>query len=502
MTSSPTGFVEENEKEKEVIDGREWLSETSPSDRLKESDERKRLEKKLLRKLDLRMSIIVVIYILNYIDKTNVTAARLQGFEEDLHLEGQQYATLLSITYVGYIIMQVPSNMFMNWVARPSIFLPTCMAVWGLISILTGITQNYRGVLVARFFLGFVEAPFFPGALFLISRWYKRDEIGVRSAVVSCGSLFSTGFGALIASGILQGMQNKLGHAAWRWLFYIEGSVTIFVAICAVFILPDFPHNTRWLTPEERELAISRLAEDVNPPMTSSPDSTESSSQHLNNSKTESPFDGFKSAMSDWKVWWFAGAATAQIFSQSFYIYFPTLSATMGFGTTVSLLLCAPPWVWSVIAAFGASRHSDVTKRRFVYVAVSNTIGIAGFVIAICTMNVAARYISLFMMTQMYAALIVFYAWMSNAFAREPAKRAVALAFMNASSQLGNVAGSYVWPTTWGPTYRYSYAVCIGGAALSTGMFGVMFLHLRAVNRGIEKAEREGKGSVGLKYII
>lgn len=75
---------------------------------------------------------------------------------------------------------------------------------------------SFVGALLTRFFLGFVEAAFFPGALFLLSKWYKRSELGVRTAVLSCGSLISNAFGSLIASGILDGMEGKLGHAAWR----------------------------------------------------------------------------------------------------------------------------------------------------------------------------------------------------------------------------------------------------------------------------------------------
>lgn len=72
--------------------------------------------------------------------------------------------------------------------------------------------------MLTRFFLGFVEAAFFPGALFLLSKWYTRGELGVRTAMLSCGSLISNAFGSLIASGILSGMEGKLGHAAWRYV--------------------------------------------------------------------------------------------------------------------------------------------------------------------------------------------------------------------------------------------------------------------------------------------
>ncbi|OAX40255.1 MFS general substrate transporter [Rhizopogon vinicolor AM-OR11-026] len=442
------------------------------------------LERKLLRKLDLRMSIIVVIYTLNYIDRSNATNARLQGFEQDLHLQGQQYSTVLSILFVGYIIMQVPANMFLYWLERPSLTLPACMVVWGAISALTGITKNYTDILLARFFLGFAEAPFYPGVLFLISGWYKRDELALRAALVSCGIPISSGFGALIASGILQGMEGKLGQAAWRWLFYIEGGITVSIAICAIFILPDFPHNTRWLTPEERALAISRLAKDG--------DGGTALGKRTS-------IQGLWDAVSDWKVWWFAAAFIVQLTGQSFYIYFPTLSATMGYDTTVSLLLCAPPWVFSTIAAFGLSRYSDKKQKRYRYYVASNALTALGFIISIFTMNTAARYLSLFLMAQVYAGYMVLWGWINNTFAGEPAKRAVAVALINCLANIGNIIGSYVWQSSWGPTYRNSYGVCLAMLCLSTGMFGGMHLYLKHLNEQMERKERGAKDDESLR---
>lgn len=121
--------------------------------------------------------------------------------------------------------------------------------------------RSFVGALLTRFFLGFVEAAFFPGALFLLSKWYRREELGLRTAILYCGNLSSNAFGGLIAAGILDGMQGKLGHAAWRWLFFIEGALTMTVAVAAIFILPDFPSTTKWLSPMERRLAEVRMAE-------------------------------------------------------------------------------------------------------------------------------------------------------------------------------------------------------------------------------------------------
>lgn len=452
-------------------------------------EERKKLERRFLWKLDLRMSILIIIYILNYIDRNNAGAARLRGFEADLGLRGQEFATLLSILYVGYIIMQIPSNMFLNWIGKPSWYLPGCMIVWGMISCLTGVTHNFVGALLTRFFLGFVEAAFFPGALFLLSKWYKRNELGLRTAILYCGNIISNAFGSLIASGILSNMQGKLGHSAWRWLFYIEGALTIAIAAIAIFVLPDFPTTTRWLTPQERALAIKRMEEDAG---VGDEQQTE-----------QGAGKGFWLAVTDWKVWWLAFALTSQVVALSFNAYFPTLSATLGFNRTVTLLLCAPPFVFAALAGFWLSWHSDKKGERFYHIVISFGLGIIGFIIAIATMNTAARYVSLFLMAQSYAGFIVFYAWMSNSFPRPPSKRAVALALMNAFSQLGNVAGSYVWPTMWGPTYRNSYAICIATSGTAIVMLWIYRMHLISLNKKLDREEEEkGVTKKGFRYII
>jgi predicted MFS family arabinose efflux permease len=117
-------------------------------------------------------------------------------------------------------------------------------------------------------------------------------------------------------------------------------------------------------------------------------------------------------------------------------------------------------------------------------------VGIIGFVISMSTENVAARYIALFLQASSYAGFIVFYSWISSSFPRPPAKRAVALAIINAFSQLGNVAGSYVWSLS-DNGYRKSYGIV-------TAMFGVAIVGcfvfrgmLARLNREIEMVEQQ-----------
>ncbi|EFI27695.1 tartrate transporter [Coprinopsis cinerea okayama7 len=396
---------------------------------LDDAGKREQLERRLVRKLDARMSILIVIYILNYIDRNNAAAARLHGFQGDLELDDKQFANVLSILYVGYFIMQVPSNIYLNHSGRPSIYLPSCMVIWGGISMATGLVTNYFGVLCARFLLGFVEAAFYPGALFMISRWYKRSELSQRMALLSCGSLISNAFGALIASGILELMDGVMGLNAWRWLFFVEGGLTVLVAIGSIFILPDFPETTTgWLTPEEKDLAIQRMVED--------------SGGHDVRKQSTELLSGLRLALGDPKVWWLTFGLCNLVVALSFHAYFPTLADTLGFSPTISLLLCAPPWLVATVIVLYITRISDQRGERCRYIIFSISIGMAGFAISMLTMNLFWRYLSLFFMTSSYAAFACMLAWASSSASHPPAKRAVALAFMNCISQLGNVVGS------------------------------------------------------------
>lgn len=271
-------------------------------------EQRVKVEKKLVRKLDARCSLFIAIYIMNYLDRNNIASARLKGLQTDLHLDNAQYSTCLSILYVGYILMQIPSNMFINRISRPSLYLGGVMLIWGLISTLTGIVQDFKGMVLVRFFLGFVEAAFLPGTLLILSKWYTRRELTMRNALLFCGNLISNAFSALVGAGVLSNMQGTLGHAAWRWLFWIEGGVTMLLAITAALVLPDLPHNTRGFTEEERQIAQLRMIEDVGEADT--------------DSKEQGASAGLIMAMKDFKVWLMMFTLTAYVVGLSFNAFF------------------------------------------------------------------------------------------------------------------------------------------------------------------------------------
>ncbi|CAG9976199.1 unnamed protein product [Clonostachys byssicola] len=436
---------------------------------------RAEVEKSLKRKLDARCSLFVLIYIMNYLDRNNIAAARLKGLEADLNLNGTQYATCLSILYVGYILMQVPSNMFINRIERPSVYIACSMLLWGVISTLTGCVNNFGGMVATRFLLGFVEAAFLPGALLILSKWYTRRELTTRNAILFCGNLISNAFSALIGAGVLSNMQGVLGHAAWRWLFWIEGAITMTVAISAAFILPDLPTNSRGFTEDERRVAQLRMMEDVGEA------DTDSAEQGM--------FDGLIMAVKDVKIYVMMFTFTAYVVGLSFNAFFPTLTNTLGFGYVPTLLMSSPPWVFSCIVSVIVSWHSDRTQEKFWHITCPILGGIVGFVISMSTLNVAARYVALFLQASSYAGFIVFYSWISSSFPRPPAKRAVAIAMINAFSQLGNIAGSYVWGLS-DNGFRKSYGIVLSMFGVTiVGCFAFRCILVR-LNKKLEEGEQ------------
>ncbi|KAF9263453.1 MFS general substrate transporter [Marasmius fiardii PR-910] len=437
-----------------------------------EINTRQDLERRLLRKVDTRMSILIVIYILNYIDRNNASAARLHGFEEDLGLHGSQFASILSILYVGYIIMQIPSNIFMNVMGKPSIYLPACMILWGALSISTGFCTSFFQALLSRFCLGFVEAAFFPGALFLLSKWYKRNELSQRTAYLSIGSLISNATGSLIASGILGTTDGLLGYNAWRWLFFIEGGLTAVMAFFAWLILPDFPETSKWLTEEERALAIKRMTED-----------TGTHDRRAQRYGASGWSGGFSLAVTDWKVWWLAATLTCFVVSLSFNAYFPTLIKSLGYDSVITLLLCVPPWLVAAIVAVILSRHSDKVEERCTHITLAFGIGIVGYFLAM-SKDMTVRYTSFFLMAQSYSGFIIFLAWESGSVSQPPEKGAVAIALINTVATTGNIFGAYAWPPSWGPDYTISCVICAASTTLGIIMCWWFRQQLKTLNEG------------------
>ncbi|KAL2865542.1 permease of the major facilitator superfamily [Aspergillus lucknowensis] len=457
------------EKDQAVVDGLAWTAED---------------ERSLRWKIDLRIfPVLIVLFILNFIDRNNFANARLKGLEKDLGLTDVEYQTCISILLVGYIAFQIPSNMVLNILRRPSWYLCACAAGWGATSAATAAVQNATGAILCRFFLGCLEASLFPGSIYFLSRWYTRREMQLRVTLLNVGNLVAQAFGGLIAAGILTRMEGTAGIRAWRWLFILEGVITIACAAIAAFILPDYPSTTSWLTSREKMIAQHRLDLDVGA-------DTDATNATVNDS-----LRGLKEAVADPKVWLLGISYHCTIMGLCFSYFFPTITQSLGYGTTETLLMTAPPWIWAVLIALPNAWHADRTGKRFFHYLGPAMACNVGYIIAMTTRSTAPRYISMFLMTTGYASGFVMLAWISSTIPRPPAKRAAAVGIINAMGNIGSIPGSYIFPQKWGPYYVRSF-----GAELAILAFGcicalALRMYLRYLNKKLDEEEREAERS-------
>ncbi|RBA09015.1 hypothetical protein FPRO05_07295 [Fusarium proliferatum] len=271
------------------------------------------LEKRIVRKLDMWMlPQLWILYMFNYLNRTNIAQARLNTFNEDLNLGEGDYQTAVAVLTVGYMLAQLPSNMLITRV-RPSIFLPVAAFIWSAISALTVLCTSAGGLWGVQFVLGIVEAPLFPGAVFLMSCWYTRREFALRVALLYSGLVLAQAFSGLIAAGVFAGLDGPMGLAGWKWLFIIEGAASGFFAITAFFVLPNYPDSptggaTRYMTEDMRKLAAARILDD-----------------RVEFSEKSTVMHGLKLAVTDLKLYMFLFMNIFITSSYGFNNFFPTI---------------------------------------------------------------------------------------------------------------------------------------------------------------------------------
>ena len=176
--------------------------------------------RKLITKIDLRViPVLSVLYLLAFLDRTNIANASVFGLQKNLHLTGTQYNTALTIFFVPYIAFEIPSNIILKRL-RPHIWLSACMFLFGLVTVCQGLVQNYSGLLAVRFFLGLAETGMFPGSFYLIGMWYKRSEAQKRYSFFFGSTSLAGAFGGLLASAIGK-LNGRRGYLGWRWIFIL-----------------------------------------------------------------------------------------------------------------------------------------------------------------------------------------------------------------------------------------------------------------------------------------
>lgn len=408
----------------------------------------------LVKKLDRWiMPMLWSMYWLNYLDRNAIALARLDDLEEELNLTSSQYQTCVSILFVGYLLGQIPSNMLLNRL-RPSRYMGVCMMLWAIVSAVTALSTNFTGLLLTRFFLGITEAPYYPGAVYLLSMFYTRKEVATRIAILYTGNILATAFAGLIAAGIFHGLGGVAGISGWQWLFILQGIVTFLIAIVGFFLLPDFPHNTWWLTQPERDLAVSRMAMDT-----------------IGNKGDTTVWAGFRQAAKDPMVWIFAGMAHMHLAANGFKNFFPTVVETLGFDRTVTLALTCPPYLIAGAVTIAVSWSSGKFNERTWHITISKAVATFGFGLACAEIGIAGRYVAMVIFTiGTYGVNSLILGWCGSTCGQTPEKKAVAIGIVTTVMNASFIWTPYLWPSSDGP--RYVIALSSSAAfSVATAMF-------------------------------
>lgn len=319
---------------------------------------------------------------------------------------------------------------------KPAPFLCGVMMLWAVISICTAFTKNFAGLAATRFFLGVVEAPYYPGALYVLSQFYTRTEIATRIAVLYTGNVLATAFAGLIAAGIFE-LDGRMGYAGWQWLFVIQGSATGLIALMCYPFLPNGPSNTRWLSPEERELAAARLLRDK-----------------VDSDGQGTAMEGLKQAVKDPRVWIFCLMQNLHLSANGFKNFFPSVVQTLGFNRTITLVLTCPPYLIAGGLSIAASASSGRYNERTWHITVCKAIAIVGFAMAPASTSTAVRYVAMCIFCiGTYAVNSIILGWAATVTNQSKEKKAVSIAMMTSISNASFIYTPYLFRDSDKPRY-------------------------------------------------
>jgi MFS family permease len=332
-----------------------------------------------------------------------------------------------------------------------------CVAVviWGSISAATASVKTYGQLLAVRAILGVAEAVFFPGAIYYLSAWYTKTELGKRIASLYIAQQFGNAFGGLLAAAIFQ-MDGTHGIAGWRWLFILEGAATVGIGAICAFMMPEFPYNSKMLSQTERDLAVWRV------------ESEAGAGEATAHEEKESVLKGFGKALADPKLLTLIFCNLLSQAQGSIANYFPTLVRSLGFNSTISLLLTAPPYILAGFVYYWLMWYSDRKNVAYPIIMACIAIAIGMYIIPMATLNVGARYFS--MMILPFASVgpqLVLYKTINLHLARPVSKRAAASALVNAIGGTSNIWASYLYYAP--PQFFAAFGTLMGCAFMFAG---------------------------------
>ncbi|OQO11097.1 hypothetical protein B0A48_05352 [Cryoendolithus antarcticus] len=443
-------------------------------------------EKHLLRKLDRHLLPgVCILYLLSFLDRSNVANAKLDGLTTSLGISGNEYLTGLTLFFVGYIIFEVIWNVILKRIG-PRIWLPLLTFIWGVVATLQGVIVNnggktgLAGFLVVRFFLGLTEGGLFPGVVFYLSMWYKRSERQYRIALFFSAASLAGAFGGILAYGI-GFMRGVGGYEGWRWIFIIEGLLTCVLAAAGWWYIADWPSKANFINDDERAFLNARLKADS--------DAT--------------AHEGFTwanvlQAVKDPKVWLYGACFhTLSLPLYTLSLFLPSIIKALGYTAAHAQLLTIPPYALATILTVIYAVVSERYARRGPFIIASTVTAIIGYCMLLGNTDPLKRpgisYAGMFLAAAgIYPSVALGLSWPAINVSGQT-KRATANAMQITIGNLGAVIGTQLYRANDGPRYIVGHSVALAYLIGNIAVVSTIWFVLHRENSKRDRAEREGK---------
>nr|POE48315.1 putative transporter [Quercus suber] len=432
--ASPTSSLENTTAYSQNYPGATNYDQASPSydDDLHVQCPSHTTERRLVTRIDWHViPWLCVMYLLAFLDRVNISNANIFGLSTDLALDHDKF----NIALVRF------SKHHFRTVIRPH---PDFS--------ITGIVKSYSGLLATRFFLGVFETGMFPGAFYLIGMWYRRSEAQKRYSFFFSSTTLAGAFGGLLAAAIGK-MDGVANYAGWRWIFILEGCLTVAVAFVFFFALPDFPEESKWLQEDEKAYLAARLRAD----------------QGKSARERKITLTDVGNVFKDYKVIVAGFMYFGLIVPAYSYAYFaPGIIQSYGYGRIETQLHSVPPWAAAFAFAMILAALSDKTQHRFGFAVFAICVSIAGFGILIAVHdNTPLQYGALFLVTMgTYGAMPLIVCWFNMNLGGHH-RRAVGTAWQIGFGNIGGIIAVFAFLPDDMPRYVPGYSICIAFAVLS-----------------------------------
>ncbi|KAK1978840.1 major facilitator superfamily transporter [Colletotrichum cereale] len=477
----------------ESVPVRDPLIEQYELIRDKSPEELKALNKAVVSRLDWRfLPMVCAMLMMNYLDRINVSNARLAGMQEDLHMTYTMWSAGISMFYVGYIISQIPANVIIAK-GKPRILLPCCMLGWSAVTICMPAVTAGWGFMLCRFLVGVTEGPFVPAVSLMTSSWYTKNESPLRMGIWHAGNTISQAISGLLAAGILQNMDNVGGLSAWKWFLLLEGIVSIMVAIASFWFIPNFPESTGtyFFTAEESQMAQYRQ--------------TVSAGGRSEDDEGDY-WGGVWMALKDPFTYFFSAIHFFLVIAQSYKDFFPSVSsncilATLGFNQTTTYLIQAPPPIIAFLVTLAVSWSSGRMLEHGYHIIVPMLTTLVGCIVMITTLNVGARYFSMILLvTGPFVGLNLQISWETTVVPRPRTKRAALIAIANCVSSVSHWFTPYFFLRNQEPYYQTGGGAIIVGCGLTVIFVLITKWYCSKKNKELEERERVAGEPKGWRF--